>query len=453
MLKKALPSGKISGHPLEAILFQQKLMEKLYHYLWKHRMFGDVIKTNSGQAVEIVNPGIHNNDSGPDFSAATIRTEGLEWAGNVEIHVKASDWKRHGHHTDKAYDTVILHVVGVDDAAVKRTDGSDILQACVAPPAEFYDRYVILTEKMDTPTCLSWLDAVPRLNKADWLATLGVERLHEKAAYMKSLLDWNNGDWQQALFIVLSRALGFGLNGTPFEMLAKSLPLNFVMRHRDNPLQVEAMVFGQAGMLHSEDYAYDDYYQTLCREYEFLRKKYDLSPLSEDVWKYGRTRPQNFPHRRLAILSSMLSDGMQLYARILESRGDYDMLMESLDYSASSYWHTHSRFGEAERETPCPTALSKSSREIVLINVMAPFYLAYGSTTGNPDIAEKGIDLLCGINAERNSIVALWARHGLQPSCAFDSQALIQLRRNYCEKSRCLECRFGHWLLRESMRS
>lgn len=426
-------------------------MEALYHYLWKHRMFGPEVTTSDGGTVEILHPGVPNNDAGPDFSAALIRTDGLEWGGNVEIHVKASDWKRHGHHADKAYDSVILHIVGVDDGKVNRTDGSEILQACVAPPPAFYEKYLILTTPLDAPTCLPWLSDIPILNRCDWMSSLGLERIHQKADYMKEILRQNNGDWQQAIFIVASRALGFGLNGVPFEMLAKSLPLNFVMRHRDNPLQIEALVFGQAGMLDSADYQYDDYYQELCREYDFLKAKYSLRPLGPELWKYSRTRPRNFPHRRLAILSAMLADGMQLYASMLEAEGDYDMLIECLDYQASDYWKSHSRFGEAPAALPLPVCLSASSKEIILINVVAPFYFAYGSLTGNPDIAEKGLDLLGQLRPERNNIITLWSSHGLKPENAFDSQGLLQLRKNYCDMSRCLECRFGHYLLRKSM--
>lgn len=415
-------------------------------------MFGRKVRTNRGAEVEILEPGIHNTDAGPDFSSAIIRTEGAEWAGNVEIHVKASDWQRHGHHTDKAYDTVILHVVGVDDAKVSRTDGTEILQTCVAPPAEFYERYAILTEAMDNPTCLPWLQTIPDLNKTDWVSSLGIERLQEKARYMRSILDSHNGDWQQTIFVVLARALGFGLNGIPFELLAKSLPLNFVMRHRDNPLQVEALVFGQAGMLEEAYLERDEYYASLRREYAFLRQKYSLTPISGNLWKYSRTRPQNFPHRRLAVLASMLSEGMQLHTRILEARGDYESLMENLEANASDYWHFHARFGDVRSEYPHPVALSRSSKEIILINVMAPFYFAYGAMLGDPGVAEKGLDLLEKINGERNSIVSLWTRHGLKAPTAFESQALIHLRRNYCNRSRCLECRFGHYLLRQTIR-
>lgn len=414
-------------------------------------MFGSKLETSSGTTVEIVDPGSHNEDAGPDFASATIRHDGLEWAGNVEIHIKASDWEKHGHHLDKAYDSVILHVVGVDDTSVKRSDGSEILQVCVTPSPEFYQRYALLTDKIDLPTCLPWLNTIPILNRCDWMSALGVERLQDKARYMLSIYEAGQGDWQQAVFVILSRALGFGLNGVPFELLAKSIPLNFAMRHRDNPFQIEAMLFGQAGLLRSGTYEYDSYYMQLCREYEFLRQKYCLTPLPADLWKYSRTRPQNFPHRRIAILAKMVADGMQIFSQILEAEGDYDILMSLLDAEASPYWRHHSRFGESEREDILPVALSRSSKEIILINVMAPFYFAYGSVTGNPDFAEKGLDLLNAIKPEKNSIIALWERHGLKCENAFDSQALIHLRKKYCDSSRCLECRFGHWLLRKTI--
>lgn len=414
-------------------------------------MFGHSVTATTGRRIDIVSPGRHNRDAGPDFSAAVIRYDNTDWGGNVEIHVKASDWKRHGHHTDPAYDSVILHVVGVDDEKAARTDGSEIMQVCVAPPPEFYNRYAALTDSdVDTPACLPWIETIPMLNRTDWISSLGIERLHDKASYMKDVLESTGGDWQHTIFILMARALGFGLNGVPFELLAKSLPLNFVMRHRDNPLQIEAMVFGQAGFLEPGYYEYDEYYTRLCREYEFLKKKYSLAPLKASIWKYARTRPGNFPHRRMAILSTMLKDGMQLFADFLEAAGNYDTLMELLDFSVSEYWHTHARFGDPGG-SPQPASLSRSSKEIILINVMAPFYFAYGSLTGDIDLAEKGLDLLNGIKGERNFITGLWERHGLKAKTAFDSQALINLRRNYCEKSRCLECRFGHHLLRNTI--
>lgn len=426
-------------------------MEALYHYLWLHRMFGSQFLSGEGKKIEILSPGRHNVDAGPDFSTARIRIDGEEWIGNVEIHVKASDWMRHGHHSDPAYDSVILHVVGVDDCVVSRRDGSDIPQICVSPSPDFYGRYAALIDEMDAPGCLPYVDSVPDINRKDWLNAVGFERLQEKGEYMKDILEASAGDWQQTLFIVVARALGFGLNGVPFELLAKSLPLNFVMRHRDNPEQVEALVFGQAGMLGEGEYPYDDYYTLLCREYKFLRAKYSLAPIEGSLWKYSRTRPQNFPHRRMAILAAMLCEGMQMHTRLLEASGNYEKVAEIFRTGASDYWKRHQRFGTAPSELPLPTSLSEGSVDILCINVAAPFYVAYGAITGDPGLAEKGLDLLNEIRPERNSLVNIWNSTSLKASNAFDSQALLQLRKSYCQRSRCLNCRLGHYLLRQVM--
>lgn len=413
-------------------------------------MFGRQLKATDNTLVEIIDPGVHNTDAGPDFSNARFFHDETLWAGNVEIHIKASDWFRHQHDKDPAYDTVALHVVGVNDAHINRKDGSRILQLCISPPQRFYERYSQLVEKMDRPRCIPHLGEIPDLNRADWLESLGMERLHSKASYIKEILNTTSGDWQQTLFIMLARALGFGLNSVPFELLAKSLPLNYVMRHKDNPEQVEALVFGQASMLDPAVYHHDAYYQLLCREYEFLRRKYNLMPIQAGLWKYSRTRPQNFPHRRLAILAAMLTGGMQFRDVFIEAGGNIDKLTEILDFEASPYWKSHFNFGE-ETAYPFPVTLSKTARELILINVVAPFYMAYGSILSDPDEAEKGYNLLNDINAERNSMVKEWQGAGLKAPSAFTSQAIIQLTKEYCRRDRCLECRFGHYLLRKTL--
>lgn len=430
----------------------QIIMESLYHYLWGHRMLGSRFQSRGGSDVEVISPGVHNQDSGPDFSAARLRIDGEDWVGNIEIHVRASDWKRHGHHADPAYDSIILHVVGVDDAEVTRSDGSPITQVCVSPSPDFYHRYAALTAEMDLPGCMPFIGTVPEINRKDWVDTLGIERLHRKAGYIKDMLAANRGDWQQALFIVVARALGFGLNGLPFELLAKSLPLNFVMRHRDNPMQIEALVFGQAGMLDGYSEEGDDYHALLKREYEFLKKKYLLVPIDVNLWKYARTRPHNFPHRRLAILAAMLAGGMQLHSRLLEAAGRYEEITDLFQTSASDYWRRHHRFGAGESAIPLPVTLSRGSVDLLCINVAAPFYFAYGAASGNPDLAERGLELLYEIRAERNSVVGVWRGTPLEAANAFESQALLQLRRVYCQSSLCLECRLGHYLLRQTLK-
>lgn len=423
-------------------------LEAVYQYIWKHTLCGRHLKTVDGEDVTILSPGQLNEDAGPDFFNARIERGGTEWCGNIEIHVKASDWYRHGHQSDPAYDNIILHVVAINDARIERQNKSLIPQTCIAASKEFFELYAGLTEGMNRPGCLPYLWQIDVLKRTDWVETLGIERLQEKSQRLKELLESQNGDWYQALFILLARGLGFGLNSVPFELTAKSIALNYLMRHRDNLFQLEALLFGQAGMLGGIGREGDEYYGKLCREYAFLSQKYSLTPVGPGIWKYSRTRPQNFPHRRIALLAASLSSGLKLQESLLEAAGDSDRLREIFDFEMSEYWGNHSDFG---REGEAQRHLSRGSINLLLINVAAPFYYTYGALTGNYDLSEKGIDLLNELNPERNCIIQMWAGAGLKAESAFQSQALLHLRKEYCDKSRCLECRFGHTLLRKNI--
>lgn len=425
-------------------------MEALYHCLWKYRMIGRRLATADGHPVTVLSPGIHNHDAGPDFSNARIRIDDTEWAGNVEIHVRASDWLRHGHDRNPAYDNVALHVVGVDDMRIRRRDGSVIPQVVITLPQDTYSLYALLSEGMESVRCARSLPQIPEINRIDWIESMGIARLHEKAGRIRQLLDSLGGDWQQALFITLARALGFGLNSVPFELTAKSLPLNYLSRHSDNPQQLEALLFGQAGMLDPALPA-DDYYAMLCREYSFLARKYSLHPIGRELWKYARTRPANFPHRRIAILAGMLIDGFHLRDSLAEAKGDIDALRECFRSQASPYWQNHSTFGVSSSSSLSRT-LSASAIDLLLINVAAPFYFAYGASKANPDLAQAGCDLLRQLKSERNSIISHWEAIGIKVKSAFESQALLHLRNEYCERARCLECRFGVKLLADRLR-
>lgn len=423
-------------------------MELLYHYLWKFKMMNRPLATTDGRPITIINPGIHNDNSGPDFSNARLKIGSTEWMGNVEIHVNASDWVRHGHNHNPAYDSVILHVVAVNDAAVCSSDGREIPQCVVTMPREFYMTYSELTEALKGVRCRRLIPSLPPLVKEDWLESLAFERLEFKARRILDYYSELNSDWEQTMFCTIARALGFGLNGLPFEMLAKHLPLKYIYHHSDNLLQIEALLFGLAGMLDSSSNIFDDYYQSLCREFCFLAGKYNLRPMRGDLWKYARTRPGNFPHRRIAILASALHQGIGFTNSLLTADGDIDMLMDFFNWQLSGYWKNHGSFGELGREIHAPSSLSRSSRESMLINVAAPFYFAYSHITGNYDMAEKGLDILSNLNPEKNSVIADWNVMGLKAADARRSQALLHLRSEYCNQSRCLDCRFGYFLLR-----
>ena len=424
-------------------------MELAYHYLWKYKIFGRPIATTSGDPVEIISPGVHNNDSGPDFTNAKVRIAGQLWAGNVEIHVKASDWYRHGHQNDPAYDNIILHVVAVSDCAIHRPDGSPVPQVEVAIPERFLYTYAALANDLKGVKCGPKIREIPRLIQEDWLESLAIERLHFKASRILGYFNSLNADWEQTMFTVTARALGFGLNGLPFELLAKSLPLKYIYHHADNLLQVEALLFGQAGMLDPSSNIFDEYYQSLCTEYLFMARKYGLRPMKPGLWKYTRTRPGNFPHRRIALLASALHKGFRFTDTLRGAAGDIETLLSAFRWRAEGYWQQHGAFGEEGKiSLPYPPTLSRASRESLLINVAAPFYYAYGRSIGDYDLAEYGANILASLSAEKNSIISRWAALGLEASDALRTQALIHLKNEYCDSSKCLRCRFGHYFLR-----
>ncbi len=427
-------------------------MELLYHYLWHHRMLGTSMTDLQGHHIDVLSPGRHNEDAGPDFSNARLRIDGKVWSGNVEIHVKASDWNRHGHDSDPAYANVILHVVAFDDARIRRANGEEIPQITAILPEKFYLTYSQLVKDLKDVRCADQIPSIPNLIREDWLETLAIERLQTKAS---RLLEYNSlcgGDWEQAVFILFARGLGFGLNGLPFEILAKNLPLRIIYHHADDLRQIEALIFGQAGMLNGSDHIFDGYYQSLCAEYGFLARKYGLRPMDPSLWKYARTRPQNFPHRRLALLAKALYNGMRFSSSLEKADGDYDLLYQLFSWEASEYWKTHADFGAEQTTGALPGTLSRGSRNLMMINVAAPFYMAHARLTGNYDRGELALDLLRQLPAEKNSRIKAWEAMGISAGDASRSQALLHLKDEYCDKGRCLDCRFGHHLLRREAR-
>ncbi len=421
-------------------------MEKLYQYLWMHRMLGRKLYLDDGAELEILSPGRLNCDSGPDFSNARLRIGDTEWAGNVEIHVRASDWYRHGHDRDAAYDSVALHVVAISDRCVTRKDGSEIPQLTATFPESFFNMYATLCGGLSDIRCTGDIAYVPSLIKTDCLESLAVERMHVKATRIIDELNNLGGDWERTCFVTLARALGFGLNSEPFEILARSLPLGYLHRHADNLMQLEALLFGQAGMLDTSIHIFDEYYQQLCREYYFLARKYNLRPMRRELWKYARTRPQNFPHRRIALLAKVLYGGFSLLSRILGAGGNVDRTRELLHWELEGYWLTHSDF---DREQPAAAAaLGAGSVDLLMINLVAPILYAHGAAHDDADKAERGLELWRNLPPERNMYVRQWRQLGFECDDAMRSQALLQLRKQYCDSGKCLDCRLGHWLLR-----
>ncbi len=426
-------------------------MEEIFQLLWGSRMLGLPFALESGEKVRVIDPGTLNTDSGPDFFNAKVKIDGKTWAGNVEIHMKASDWHRHGHSSDPAYDNVILHVVAVSDTRIRRQDGSEIPQMHVALPQDFYKTFAYLNTANTAIRCSNGLNHIDQLRRADWIETLTIERLQHKATRIEETLRKSNGDWNAACFITLARALGFGLNGVPFEMLAESINLNYLRRHSDNLLQMEAIFFGQAGLLDPMMNMADQRYQLMCREYQFLARKYSLHPIPRASWKFSRTRPQNLPYRRIALLAKAMADTPDLLNRILQTEGDEELLRPIFRWQVDGYWSRRLTFGSDAQTDANPPTLSEASINILLINVAVPILYAYALLHSDHEMKEAALALLLGLPPEKNAILRGWNELGFKAKDAGMSQALIHLRKEYCERNECLRCRFGQHVLRATI--
>lgn len=419
-------------------------------YVWKHRLWrSEDMVTNTGKKVRVVDPGLLNTDAGPDFFNAKIEIDGHMWVGNVEMHYRATDWKRHHHDSDKAYDSVILHVVAKDDAPVRRTNGELIPQLVLEVSPQFNADYASLVGATIEVPCATKIKQVPHLTIVEWVEGLAFERLHGKVERIHQLLDSFNGSWEDVCYVTLARNFGFGINNDAFERLARRTPLRLLGKHSDSVLQIEALLFGQAGMLDAQKPGMDSYYNQLCTEYAFLSNKFQLTPMEKESWKLFRIRPQNFPYRRIAMLAQFIEGGFRMMNRILEAEGEKEM-RALFEVELSGYWTKHYTFGKPnERAT---ATLSRSSIDIILINTVAPLLYAYGELTDNYEMTDKAIKLLEDLRAESNSIVSHFVAYGIDCPDALTSQALVQLKREYCDARKCIYCKIGHHLLSKAAR-
>lgn len=415
-------------------------------YLWQHKLqIHPGMKTVDGKSLQVINPGRLNVDSGPDFFNAKIDIDGEAWVGNVEIHVKASDWYRHHHDEDPAYDSVILHVVGVNDRTVtiERLNRRVLPQVEIPCTPDYQARYAALTTGCRTTLpCASVIKSLSSLAIADILGSLGMERLLEKVDRIYSLLDAYSGDWEEVTYIVLARALGFGVNSEPFERLARSAPLRYIRKHSDDPLLVEAFLMGQAGLL-DEGVVNNRYVDHLKREYAFLANKFSLTQPGIQ-WKMSRMRPANMPHRRIALLSRIISTSRSLLSHIVSVKTP-DEAAILFNRELDGYWRTAYGFNNySPVGNLAPVALSRTSIISLIINVVAPLTYAWGVSRGDDRAIDRAVSLLENSPAEHNRLTTYVESAGVLLNNALESQAAIQLRRAYCEPSKCLYCKVGY---------
>lgn len=424
------------------------MKEEFLHWVWKNRFFdgGSLCDKDAGP-IEVITPGEYNRDSGPDFFNTRLVVAGTEWAGNTEIHVNASDWYRHGHHTDHAYDNVILHLVHNEDTDVYTASGRRLLTARPLFDPALWENYLGLVNNPSPLPCGGLIGMTDGFVVKHWLWTVAVERLERKSDEIREILVKTGNDWEETLYRLISRYFGFRVNTDPFEILASRLPLKVIRKHSDNLLQVEALLFGTAGLLDEalfREVVRDDYYLLLLREYRVLRIKYSLQPADGWLWKFHRLRPANFPTVRIAQLAALLTHSEGLFSRVLECR-DNDSLRRLLGVTASGYWSRHYQFG---KEVPSIAGRAgKQSVDLLIINAVAPMLFVYGKSRQQQEWCDRAVDILDSLPPEENSVVTDFAESGLKPESAFASQALLELRNLRCRFHRCLDCAIGSSLI------
>lgn len=423
------------------------MTEAFLQYIWQHQLLEGKLCSTDGREVVVHRAGEHNTDAGPDFFNSHLTIDGVQWAGNVEVHVKSSDWKQHRHSSDKSYNNVVLHVVYEHDVDVVLENGQQVVTLEVKDyiPQALWDNYEALLDPpqpMAVP-CEQYLSEVPSFLFSSYLDRLMIERLERKCGEVKRLLEDSKGSWEQCCYWLLAHYFGGKTNAFPFELTAKAIDPKLLARWRDNPLRIEALLMGQAGML--EDYFEDDYPRLLQADFAAIKGGAGLTPIAGYLWKYFRLRPNGFPTIRLSQFAQLMCKSENLFSHLLETPSAKD-LQRFFDVEASAYWKTHYRFDQS-----CSAHTVRAGKAFVntlIINAWTPLLFVYGTLHGQQRYKDQAIDILRQLPAEDNHIIRDWAAAGVQIDNAASTQALIQLHNEYCQNHRCLECQIGYRVIR-----
>lgn len=420
------------------------MKEEFLHYLWKYNLYDpDQLLDNEGNKIEVIHSGEHNTDSGPDFFNARLRIGGTYWAGNIEIHIKASHFNMHCHDADPAYDNVILHLVAENDKVVFNSRGQELLTVVPVYDRSIFEKYCELINKPLAIACTGENEMHTGFRFRIWLTRMLVERLEQKSVFVKEILARTSGDWEETLYRMLSRYFGFRVNTDPFEMLAALLPSRIIRKHADNRMQVEALLYGTAGMLDEKlfrDSISDSYFAGLLLEHRILSAKYGIRPMDGWLWKFSRLRPYNFPTIRISQLAALMCSREGLFSRILEAP-DLETLKTLLTAEAGAYWNNHYVFGKQVAGFRKKTG--DLATNILLINAVVPVLFTYGLLQNKQSVCDRAMNLLEAVSPEDNKYLREWKAAGIDADSAFWSQGLLHLYRNYCMKRRCLECETG----------
>jgi hypothetical protein len=420
--------------------------EEFLHFIWENRLFFTKnLLTTSGESVEVISTGRRNTNSGPDFFNAKIQTDDTLWAGNVEIHKKASDWEKHHHSNDKAYENVILHVVETADKQIFRENKTEIATLELKWPEHLSCNYRKLLDAKTWIACSDQLHRIDPIMLQLGFNRLMIERLEEKTEGITVRLEQNLQNWNETFYQVLARMFGFKTNSEPFELLAKTVPAHVLSKHKNNLFQLEALLFGASGLLHDELFG-DNYFMDLRKEFSFLHKKYRLKQVESHLWKFMRMHPVNFPTIRISQMAALVHRSHGLFSAILDCHHTEEV-KSLFRVKASEYWDSHYRFNKPSTKINCKD-LGEDSIHTIIMNVVVPFLFVYGEKQNKQHLKNLALDFLENLPAENNSIIRRWEKTGITARSAFESQALLQLKTRHCDKKKCLNCVIGNKLVK-----
>lgn len=416
------------------------MKEEFLHYVWETKQLSLPVKTTDGEIVEIVSAGTLNHNAGPDFFNAKVNINSTTWVGNVEIHLKSSDWLKHKHHLDNAYNSIILHIVFEHDVDLDLNCPTIELKNFISQ--NIIEKYKLISNDNNSKIPCSNLIHVLSPFEIGWqIERMFVERLRTKTESVILLFEQQSRDWNEVLFIVLSSNFGFKTNNLPFELLAKSISHNIIEEYCSSILTLEALLLGQAGMLIRS--SNDIYYNTLQKLYSELKKQHNLTPIDSSLWKFSKTQPKNFPTIRIIQLARLLHNNTNLFNTIIHS-DKIEALRELLKVEIKDgYWTTHHTF---DHESPhSKKNLGKGSIDLLIINAIIPVLFAYNKYQNNEEQCLDSIfDFYNTTKPENNNIIDKWKECGVTPKNGLQTQGLIELYNNYCTKRECLRCNIGH---------
>lgn len=422
-----------------------KFKEDFFHYLWKTKSFNFLnLTTATGEVLELLNFGTHNHNAGPDFLNASVHIDDQLWVGNIEIHINSSDWYKHGHHLDPAYNAVILHVSYEHDKEIVNANGQ-IIPCLVLKnriSKQLIENYAQFLEQKTFIPCESFIEGYDKQAFELYKEQLIVERLEYKSKTANRIYHETNGNWLETMYRLIARSLGANINQDAFETLARVCPLNVLLKYRDNANKVMALLFGQAGMLCEPQ---DGYTKEMLREYEFLARKHNLQSMNLTSWKYMRMRPDNFPDLRIAWLAELIKSIADLFDHLIHN-SERNEVVQKFKLQLPAYWDNRYLITKTSSKIhPKLTSLAQINR--IIINAVVPFKFLYAQKMDLINIQIDAIGLLRNSKVEKNKHISSWKNIGISSNNALDSQALLHLYQNYCKFDRCLRCKVGHSLI------